>query len=322
MAGPCTAEGAGSIVAMSALRAQHEEIARVRGEALAEAIREPMLAVVRRAQQAHAMIAGPQRIVQALHVFGMHGVEQRTGRNLAGLRQRGARALAHARALRGIRFERLDENEAVVMLREMAQQAMGFVHGAARERAFVVVAQQHFVARLRNRRDQLRAALLASQTLDQGNHDERDERIGHDQNEIVAIEIRNIAVRRHEQIIGDTETEHHHGQRRREAQIVFDQRGGDAKRGCGHDRAEHRMQGNAQGGRDGERAGCEAPTAWTSGCPKTGITDFHGMQWRQPRSVPAIGLRRTLARWFYRIRKRVGRVCEDSAGQPVRRIVI
>ena len=101
----------------------------------------------------------------------MHRFEKRPGRNFGRRRQPMRRALVPASALDGVTAERLEEDEAVVMLREVAEQTMRLIDGASGQRPFVILPKQHLVARLRDRCNELCAKLFATQTLDQSNHE-------------------------------------------------------------------------------------------------------------------------------------------------------
>ena len=56
----------------------------------------------------------------------------------------------------------LMRNERMVVLRDVMQHAMHFVRGTTCDQAFVIAAQQHFVTRVRDRRQQFGAILRAS----------------------------------------------------------------------------------------------------------------------------------------------------------------
>jgi hypothetical protein len=62
------------------------------------------------------------------------------------------------------------------VLRDVMQHAMHFIRGATREQAFVIATQQHFISRVRHRRQQFGAILRASQALDQGDDNNRNDR--------------------------------------------------------------------------------------------------------------------------------------------------
>jgi hypothetical protein len=164
-----------------------------------------------------------------------------------------------------------------MVMRQMAQQPVRFVDGTAREHAFVVVTQQHFIARLRNRCDQLRTKLRAAQAFDQNDDEQRHQRIRDQQRDVTAIEYGDGGVGGDEQVVGDTHAEHHDRERRSQPAEILDQRRGDTERGARHDRSEKRMEQHTHAARDRQCGGRADPDACSPWCPTTGVLDFHNI---------------------------------------------